>query len=237
MVSFGAVPVKPPLSHGREGQLRVVALAALATDPKPLRWTNRDPTEPEEPTMKEPMSGQSTAGTLLCPRCRAAQMTEVTSIAPLLHEPGLIAYECPRCLPWPWDLNQVTSATIAYTGKLIVCTSIALVPSPRASGCLLNAMLSLRRTALSSPRCDPDPYLRGSPRKVSGTKILRKSKEAQLGKRVAPTRSDRHRSFLISFSRIPVPWEQIKSKSCGSSFFLRRNQFGFLFWATPGATK
>ena len=54
-------------------------------------------TEPEEPTMKEPMSGQNTAGTLLCPRCRAAQMTEVTSIAPLLHEPGLVAYECPRC--------------------------------------------------------------------------------------------------------------------------------------------
>src|ERR1700680_3765396 len=54
-------------------------------------------TEPEEPTMKEPMSGQSTTGTLLCPRCRAAQMTEVTSIAPLLHEPGLVAYECPRC--------------------------------------------------------------------------------------------------------------------------------------------
>jgi hypothetical protein len=54
-------------------------------------------TTPEEPTMKEPMSGQSTAGILLCPRCRAAQMTEVTSIAPLLHEPGLVAYECPRC--------------------------------------------------------------------------------------------------------------------------------------------
>jgi phage FluMu protein Com len=47
--------------------------------------------------MKEPMSGQSTIETLLCPRCRAAQMTEVTSIAPLLHAPGLIAYECPRC--------------------------------------------------------------------------------------------------------------------------------------------
>jgi hypothetical protein len=47
--------------------------------------------------VKEPMSGQSTAGTLLCPRCKAAQMAEVTAIAPLLHEPGLIAYECPRC--------------------------------------------------------------------------------------------------------------------------------------------
>ena len=47
--------------------------------------------------MKEPMSGQSTAGTPLCPRCKATQMVEVTSIAPLLHEPGLIAYECPSC--------------------------------------------------------------------------------------------------------------------------------------------
>ena len=47
--------------------------------------------------MKEPMSGQSTAGTLLCPRCKAAQMAEVTGIAPLLHKTGLIAYECPRC--------------------------------------------------------------------------------------------------------------------------------------------
>jgi hypothetical protein len=24
-------------------------------------------------------------------------MTEVTSVVPLLHEPGLIAYECSRC--------------------------------------------------------------------------------------------------------------------------------------------
>jgi hypothetical protein len=47
--------------------------------------------------MKEPMSGQSIAGVPLCPRCKAAQMAEVTSIAPLLHEPGLIAYECPSC--------------------------------------------------------------------------------------------------------------------------------------------
>ena len=39
--------------------------------------------------MKEPMLGQGTAGTLLCPRCKAAQMAEFTAIAPLLHEPGL----------------------------------------------------------------------------------------------------------------------------------------------------
>src|SRR5205807_3216463 len=32
-----------------------------------------------------------------CPRCKAAQMVEVVSIAPLLDEPGLLAYECPRC--------------------------------------------------------------------------------------------------------------------------------------------
>jgi C4-type Zn-finger protein len=43
------------------------------------------------------MSRQSTARTMPCPRCRAAQMAEITTIAPLLHEPGLIAYECPRC--------------------------------------------------------------------------------------------------------------------------------------------
>jgi hypothetical protein len=40
---FGAFPVSRPFSHGRdaphEGQLRVAALAALATDPNPLRWT------------------------------------------------------------------------------------------------------------------------------------------------------------------------------------------------------
>lgn len=47
--------------------------------------------------MKEAMSRQSTPSSLLCSRCRAALMTEVTTIAPLLHEPGLIAYECPRC--------------------------------------------------------------------------------------------------------------------------------------------
>jgi hypothetical protein len=45
VVSFGAVPVGRPFSHGRdalqERPLRVAALAALATDPKPLRWTTR----------------------------------------------------------------------------------------------------------------------------------------------------------------------------------------------------
>ena len=32
-----------------------------------------------------------------CPRCSAAQMLEIVSIAPLQHDPGLIAYECPAC--------------------------------------------------------------------------------------------------------------------------------------------
>jgi hypothetical protein len=32
-----------------------------------------------------------------CPRCKAAQMAEILTIAPLLHEPGLIAYECAAC--------------------------------------------------------------------------------------------------------------------------------------------
>jgi hypothetical protein len=31
-----------------------------------------------------------------CTRCHAA-MSEILSIAPTLHEPGLIAYECPNC--------------------------------------------------------------------------------------------------------------------------------------------
>ena len=34
---------------------------------------------------------------LSCPRCNALDMKEVVSIAPQLHEPGLIAYECPHC--------------------------------------------------------------------------------------------------------------------------------------------
>jgi hypothetical protein len=36
------------------------------------------------------------AGTLPCPRCRAA-MDEVVSIAPVAGEPGLTAYDCPNC--------------------------------------------------------------------------------------------------------------------------------------------
>jgi hypothetical protein len=35
---------------------------------------------------------------------------------------------------------------------------------------------------------------------------------AQLGKRVASTRADRHRSFLISFNRIPRPMGANKIK-------------------------
>ncbi len=31
-----------------------------------------------------------------CPRCRAV-MKDVVTIAPVASEPGLIAYECPRC--------------------------------------------------------------------------------------------------------------------------------------------
>src|SRR5271166_4738819 len=33
----------------------------------------------------------------LCPRCKAGQMAEIVTIAPLIHEPGLVAYECPNC--------------------------------------------------------------------------------------------------------------------------------------------
>jgi hypothetical protein len=53
---------------------------------------------------------------------------------------------------------------------------------------------------------------------------------------VASTRADRHRSFLISFSRIPRPMGANKIKELGS-FFFRRNQFGFLSGAAMGATK
>ena len=35
-------------------------------------------------------------GTIACPRCKAP-MEEVIRIAPALHEPGLVAYECPSC--------------------------------------------------------------------------------------------------------------------------------------------
>jgi DNA-directed RNA polymerase subunit M/transcription elongation factor TFIIS len=33
----------------------------------------------------------------LCPRCHQARMVEVLTIAPVVHEPGLIAYECTGC--------------------------------------------------------------------------------------------------------------------------------------------
>jgi hypothetical protein len=33
----------------------------------------------------------------LCPRCKEAHLVETVSIAPLIDEPGLIAYECQRC--------------------------------------------------------------------------------------------------------------------------------------------
>jgi C4-type Zn-finger protein len=33
---------------------------------------------------------------LACPRCRTT-MDEVVSIAPVAGEPGLTAYECPKC--------------------------------------------------------------------------------------------------------------------------------------------
>jgi DNA-directed RNA polymerase subunit RPC12/RpoP len=32
-----------------------------------------------------------------CPHCGADAMNDVVTIAPLLGEPGLIAYGCPRC--------------------------------------------------------------------------------------------------------------------------------------------
>jgi DNA-directed RNA polymerase subunit RPC12/RpoP len=32
----------------------------------------------------------------VCSKC-GTEMKEVTSVAPTLHDPGLVAYECPRC--------------------------------------------------------------------------------------------------------------------------------------------
>jgi transposase-like protein len=48
-------------------------------------------------------------GTIVCPRCKAP-MKEVVWIAPALHEPGLIAYECPSC-------SYATSVLTTATGK------------------------------------------------------------------------------------------------------------------------
>ena len=49
-----------------------------------------------------------------CPRCKAPQMAEVVSIAPQLHEPGLIAYECPRC---GYVSSVLVPAPDAHTGS------------------------------------------------------------------------------------------------------------------------
>jgi transposase-like protein len=32
-----------------------------------------------------------------CPRCKAAAMSDIVTIPPTLHQPGLIAYECSKC--------------------------------------------------------------------------------------------------------------------------------------------
>jgi hypothetical protein len=47
--------------------------------------------------MSDLSRGERTGNIVLCPRCKSP-MKEVLSIAPLAHEPGLIAYECPRCV-------------------------------------------------------------------------------------------------------------------------------------------
>jgi DNA-directed RNA polymerase subunit RPC12/RpoP len=35
--------------------------------------------------------------TLACPRCRNNAMKHIITIAPVLDEPGLLGFECPRC--------------------------------------------------------------------------------------------------------------------------------------------
>jgi hypothetical protein len=44
------------------------------------------------------MSGarRTARSSMPCPRCKAP-MDEVVSIAPAVGDPGLIAYECPKC--------------------------------------------------------------------------------------------------------------------------------------------
>jgi hypothetical protein len=42
-------------------------------------------------------SKSTRAVAVVCPRCQV-KMSEVVRIAPLGHEPGLIAYECPECV-------------------------------------------------------------------------------------------------------------------------------------------
>ena len=92
--------------------------------------------------MKESMSGQSAARTLLCPRCRAAHMVEVTNIAPLLHEPGLIAYECPQCghlasFSRPLSPDTLNPRTATYVLK--ACCTAASAPKNRlSSGALIH---------------------------------------------------------------------------------------------------
>jgi C4-type Zn-finger protein len=49
------------------------------------------------------------APTLSCPRCGAA-MEAIVSIEPTLGEPGLIGYECPKCV-------YVTSELVQPTGS------------------------------------------------------------------------------------------------------------------------
>src|SRR6202040_2302098 len=51
---------------------------------------------------------------------------------------------------------------------------------------------------------------------------------AQLGKSVASTRADRHRSFLISFSRIPRPMGANKIKELWQ-FFLSQTKSVWVF--------
>jgi hypothetical protein len=49
-----------------------------------------------------------------CPQCATAPMDEVVTIAPLGEEPGLVAYECPRC---GYVTSLLLSAAHAHPGK------------------------------------------------------------------------------------------------------------------------
>jgi hypothetical protein len=42
-------------------------------------------------------SSQAKTAPPICPRCHQPTMAEILTIAPVVHEPGLIAFECSRC--------------------------------------------------------------------------------------------------------------------------------------------
>jgi hypothetical protein len=90
-----------PLRAARQGKISVVG-----RNP----WTRGALTRKGVSSLGEFVSDASKrrSGTP-CPRCQTS-MREVTRIAPLLGEPGLIAYECPAC-------DYLTSVIVPAEGE------------------------------------------------------------------------------------------------------------------------